>query len=311
MLATPADPDQGLPDDPATWAYEVKWDGMRILADIHEGAVHLFSRTERDVTIAFPELAGLARAHPDLLLDGEVVVLAEGVPSFAALAERFSVRDARKAAALAARAPASLIVFDALRMYGVDLMPRPWQERRDTLERLDAGGAWQLSPVHDDLPALTAAAREHGLEGVVAKRRTSRYRPGTRSPDWLKLPFKHLQACLVAGWRPETGDRNRIGALLLAVPRDDGSLAFAGRVGSGLAAGAAQTALRDLLTPLAVEVHPFADDVPREDARGTHWVRPEVVVEVRYLGRTEDGRLRQPVYRGIRTDLDPGDLRIE
>ena len=312
MLATPADPDLGLPEDGATWAYEVKWDGMRVLADLQESHVRLNSRTERDVTVAFPELAELGSAHPDLLLDGEIVVLAAGVPSFAALAERFHVRDARKAAALAAKAPATLIAFDCLRMYGVDLMPRPWTERRQALERLDPKGhAWQLSPTHDDLPALLAAAREHNLEGVVGKRRDSRYRPGVRSADWLKLPFRTNQACLVGGWRPETGDRNRIGALLLGIPADDGSLRFAGRVGSGLAAAVAQVDLTRLLQPLAAEKNPFTDEVPREDARGAVWVRPEVVVEVRYLLRTGAGRLRQPVFRGIRPDLKPTDVQQE
>lgn len=312
MLATPADPDRGLPDDGAAWSYEVKWDGMRVLADLRDSRVRLHSRTERDVTVAFPELAELGSAHPDLLLDGEIVVLAAGVPSFAGLAERFHVRDARKAAALAAKAPATMIAFDCLRMYGVDLTPRSWQERRAALERLEPNGrSWQLSPVHADLPALIAAAREHHLEGVVAKRRDSRYRPGVRSPDWLKLPFRTNQACLVGGWRPETGDNRRIGALLLGVPADDGALRFAGRVGSGLVSAVAQTDLTRLLEPLTMPRSPFADDVPREDARGATWVRPEVVVEVRYLARTHDGRLRQPVFRGIRPDLRPTDVHQE
>jgi bifunctional non-homologous end joining protein LigD len=312
MLATPADPDRGLPDDGATWAYEVKWDGMRVLVDINDGEVRLFSRTERDVTVAFPDLAPLGSAHPDVLLDGEIVVLASGIPSFATLAERFHVRDARKAAAMAAKAPATLIAFDALRMYGVDLMSRSWDERRAALERLEPSGrAWQLSPVHDDLPALLTAAREHGLEGVVAKRRSSRYRPGVRSPEWLKLAFKMNQACLIGGWRPETNDTRRIGSVLLGVPADDGSLRFAGRVGSGLMSASAQADLTRLLTPLAQADSPFDTEVPREDVRGTYWVQPKVVIEVRHLGRTDNGRLRQPVFRGIRTDLKPGDVREE
>jgi bifunctional non-homologous end joining protein LigD len=326
MLATAADSAKGLPADGTRWAYEVKWDGMRVLADIHDGAVQLHSRTERDITVSFPELAALGVAHPDVLLDGEIVVLADGIPSFAALADRIHVREPRRAAALAAQAPATLIAFDALRLYGVDLTGRPWQERRDALERLSpAGGPWQLSPVHADLPALLSATEEHGLEGVVAKRRTSLYRPGTRSSDWLKLAHRRTQACVIGGWRPETSDRNRIGALLLGIWVDDLAgadgeadaasaakrLRFAGRVGSGLAATGAQADLHRLLRPLKLARSPFDDTVPREDAVGATWVEPRIVVEVRHLGRTEGGRLRQPVFRGIRTDVDPEDVRDE
>jgi bifunctional non-homologous end joining protein LigD len=316
MLATAADPDRGLPTDGDRWAYEVKWDGMRVLADIREGQLHLYSRTERDITPSFPELATLGSAHPDVLLDGEIVVLSDGIPSFAALADRIHVREPRRAAALAVKAPATLIVFDALRLYGVDLTERPWQERREALERLGPSGAqWQLSPVHEDVEALVAATIEHGLEGVVAKRRTSRYHPGARSKDWIKLAHKHNQVCVVGGWRPETSDQYRIGALMLGIWEQgaDGEerLRFAGRVGSGLVAAGPQADLHRLLTPLAIERSPFDDVVPRIDAKGTTWVEPKVVVEVRHLGRTEGGRLRQPVFRGIRTDVDPEDVHDE
>jgi bifunctional non-homologous end joining protein LigD len=314
MLATAADPDRGLPDDGADWSYEVKWDGMRVLADLRDGRVTLHSRTERDITIAFPELAALGAAHPDVLLDGEIVVLADGVPSFRALADRMNVREARRAAALAATAPATLIAFDALRMSGVDLTSRSWQERREVLERLQPSGRlWQLSPVHDDLAPLLAATVEHGLEGVVAKRRSSVYRPGFRSPDWIKLAHKRSVSVLVGGWRPETSDAGRVGALLMGAwsqPLDGGEpqLTFAGRMGSGLAAARAQQDLHRLLAPLAVADCPFATAIPRIDAKGAHWVRPEIVIEVRHLGRNESGRLRQPVFRGIRADLDPADV---
>jgi bifunctional non-homologous end joining protein LigD len=323
MLATAADPVKGLPKDGTRWAYEVKWDGMRVLADIHDGEISLHSRTERDITVSFPELAVLAQAHPDVLLDGEIVVLADGVPSFAALADRIHIREPRRAAALAVKAPATLIAFDALRLYGVDLTSRPWQERRDALERLSPSG-WQLSPVHEDLAALLSATEEHGLEGVVAKRRTSTYRPGARSSDWVKLAHRRTQSAVVGGWRPEINDANRIGALLLGVWADgltgDGEadsgngfrrLRFAGRVGSGLTATGAQADLRRLLRSRKLSRSPFDDVIPREDAVGTTWVEPRIVVEVRHLGRTEAGRLRQPVFRGIRTDLDPDEIRDE
>lgn len=313
MLATAADPARGLPADGAQWAYEVKWDGIRVLADIHDGGLHLISRRGNEVTAAYPELAGLASAHPDALLDAEVVVLRGGVPSFEAIAERMHVRDRQRASALAAASPASLIVFDVLRLYGVDLTARPWSERREVLERLSASGsAWQLSPVYDDRDALLAATLEQHLEGVVAKRRASRYVPGARSPDWVKLAHRRTQTCMVGGWRPETSDERRIGALLIGVPvqtdADGAGLRFAGRVGSGLAAGAAQEQLMPLLEARHRPDSPFVTPVPREDALGTTWVEPTLLVEVRHLGHTEGGRLRQPVFLGVRSDLTPADL---
>lgn len=314
MLASPADPARGLPGDGAAWAYEVKWDGMRVLADITEGRVRLTSRTGNDVTAAFPELGALGLHHPDVLLDGEVVVLRGGVPSFAALADRMHVRDPVRSRALARSAPATFLVFDVLRLYGVDLTARPWQERREALERLGPSGlAWQLSPAYDDRDALIAATLEQGLEGVVAKRRASRYVPGTRSGDWVKLAHRRFASCLVGGWRPETNAGGRIGALLIGIweAGADGTrvLRYAGRVGSGLS-GDAEQALRGLLRSLELPGQPFAESLPRGDAVGAVWVRPRVVVDVRHKGRTEGGRLREPVFRGIRDDVDPATVTV-
>jgi bifunctional non-homologous end joining protein LigD len=329
MLAATADPRVGLPRDGARWAYEVKWDGMRVLADLRDGAVRLSSRAGNEVTTAWPELAAIGEVHPDVLLDGEVVVLRRGVPSFGALAERMHVRDRRRAAAYAASAPATFIAFDVLRLYGVDLTGRTWQERREVLERLPPSGrAWQLSPVYDDAEVLLAATLEQGLEGVVAKRRASRYAPGGRNGDWVKLPHHRVQACVVGGWRPETDDPRRIGSLLLGVWDLGGEpgaaaaggaaaggaaarrLRFVGKVGSGLAT-ASQVGVVAALAPHGRATSPFGTEVPRAEAAGAHWLEPRVVVEVRYLGRSEAGRLRQPVFRGLRTDLDPDEVAEE
>ncbi len=309
MLAIPADARHGISSDANAWAYEIKWDGMRVLADLRGSQVRMASRTGNDVTTAFPELAEVGPGHPDSLLDGEVVVLRHGLPSFAALADRMHVRDPRRARALAISSPASYMVFDLLRIYGVELMSRSWQERRDALERLALPRrGWQLSPVYDDRDALLTATREQGLEGVVAKRRGARYQPGVRSSDWVKLAHRRVQACVVGGWRPESNTSGRIGALLLGVWDADASgvevLRYAGRVGSGLA-GAAEPVLRELLEPLRADQQPFGMPLPRTDSSGAVWVRPEVVVEVRYKGRTEGGRLREPVFRGVRSDVDP------
>lgn len=191
MLAAAADSGRGLPDDGTTWAYEVKWDGLRALADLAGGCVRLSSGTGADITAAFPELAELGAQHPGVLLDGEVVVLRDGLPSHAALADRMRVSDPRPDRALVRTAPATFVVFDVLRLYGVELIARSWQERRNVLERLGVSGrAWQLSPVYDERDVLVAATLQQGLAGVVAKRRASRYVPGARTGDWLTLTHR-------------------------------------------------------------------------------------------------------------------------
>ncbi|WP_084796287.1 non-homologous end-joining DNA ligase [Pseudonocardia asaccharolytica] len=305
MLATPG----SLPSGPG-WVYEVKWDGMRVLADVADGRLRLHGRSGREVTDNFPELASLTWVAPDLLVDGEVVLLDGGVPSFAALAERIH----RPVSAARARARlVTFMAFDVLRLYGVWLFDRPLDERRATLERLDLSlvPAVGLSPLYSDGAALLAATAARGMEGIVAKRRDSPYRPGWRSPSWVKVSHRYTQSLLVGGWRPERGGAARIGALLLGVPGPDGGLRYAGRVGSGLAGGAVQRVLGALLSQLVVADPPFAVRPPRTDAAGARWCEPLIVVEVAHLGWTDGDRLRQPVLRGVRDDVEPGEVRRE
>jgi bifunctional non-homologous end joining protein LigD len=307
MLATPT---TSVPTGEG-WLHEVKWDGMRILADVHEGRLVLTSRNGNDVTASFPELEGLAGAYDDMLLDGEVVALDAGRPSFAALAERMHVQDRRKAERLAAIRPVTFMVFDLLRLFGQDLTSQPLSARRELLERLDLDGRhWQVPPVYTDGAELYRATLEQGLEGVVSKRASSPYLPGRRSAEWLKLPHRTTVSAVVGGWRPEkTNDAGRLGAVLLGLPTAEG-WRYAGRMGSGIA-GAAQRQLMELLEPLRVPESPFCDPVPAFDARGAVWVHPEVVVEARVLEVTRDGRLRQPAYLGVRTDLSPENLMAD
>ncbi len=306
MLAVTAD---HIPTGPQ-WAHEVKWDGMRLLADIHEGHLDLTSRAGNDATPSFPELAGLADTYDDLLLDGEVVALEHGRPSFTALAERMHVKDRRRAERLAAARPVTFMIFDLLRLFGTDLTAQPWSERRKLLESLDLSGpSWQVPPVYYDGQELFDATREQGLEGIVSKKRHSPYAVGRRSADWLKSPHHTTYSAVVGGWRPEkTNDAGRLGAVLLGMPAREGGWRFVGRMGSGLAGKAAVT-LMEALRPLTISASPFVDIVPAIDARGATWVEPKIVVEVRALELTTAGRLRQPAYLGIRTDLTPTDLQ--
>jgi bifunctional non-homologous end joining protein LigD len=295
-----------------SWTHEVKWDGIRLLADARPAApaVRLWTRNENDATIAWPELVDAAPGR-DLLVDGEVIALNEkGLPDFGVLQDRMHVRRAATAEAKARLLPATFMVFDLLRLDGRDLTGEHLSTRRERLEGLVAdgvvAGTWQVPPSYDDGAMLFDATLQQGLEGIVSKRLTSRYEAGARSPHWLKFPHRKRSSYVVGGWRPETGSVERLGSLLVGEPTARG-LVYRGRVGSGIA-GARGPALRDLLDPLARDDAAFVDEVPRLDAHGTHWVEPLVVIDVEALGLSPQQRLRQPSYRGVRPDLSPEDL---
>ena len=308
MLATRGD---HVPEG-SEWVHEVKWDGMRVLVEVGGGRLRIFSRNENDATVAFPELHGLVDVADDAVLDGEVVALGQGVPTFGALQDRLHVRDANRARRLAETKPVALLAFDLLRLHGQDLCDRPLSERRELLLGLGIeglpgwAGGWQVPPTYDDGVMLLEAAEQQGMEGIVSKRLSSRYRPGVRSREWLKFPIRPTGSYVVGGFRYEKGSQSRIGAVLAGEPAAAG-LRFRGRVGSGIA-GKAGLLLAELLEPLVVESSPFDEVLPRVDREGTVWVSPVLVVEVQSLGLTRDGRLRQPAYRGVRTDLTPADL---
>ena len=292
------------------WVHEVKWDGMRVLVDVRDGRRRLTSRNENDVTVSFPELHDLAGFEHDVLLDGEVVAFLDGIPRFGALADRMHVSQAARARTLAAKNPVTLLVFDLLRLDGEDLTGRPLSDRRDRLEEIGLVGAhWQVPAAYDDGLMLMRATEQQGLEGIVSKKRSSRYHPGRRSADWLKFPHRPTGSYVVGGWRRETDSETRLGAVLVGEPTADG-LSYRGRVGSGIAGKAGQRLL-DVLRPLQAEASPFFDEVPKVDATGTTWLVPEVVVEVASLGFTPAGRLRQPAFLGVRTDLTLADLAKE
>lgn len=311
MLATAGIP-PGIDGVPAgeEWVHEVKWDGIRLLGEYAAGRLRLTTRNENDATAGWPELAH--DPGRDLLVDGEVIALNDrGLPDFRVLGERMHVRDPRKVARFAAARPATYMVFDLLRLDGADLTGLSWTERRARLEALSQEGAlgsWQVPGVYDDGRLLHGATLAQGLEGIVSKRRTARYEAGVRSRAWLKFPHRFRGSYVVGGWRPQEGTADRLAALLVGEPTAQGLL-YRGRVGSGIT-GRHSAQLRDLLTERGSS--PFADEVPREDIRGTRWVEPLVVVEVEThgagTGLASGGRLRQPSYQGLRTDLSPQDL---
>lgn len=302
MLATP-----GTSVPPGEeWRHEVKWDGVRALANV-DGEVTLTSRNGNRITPAWPELTVPPVVGRDSLLDGEIIALNErGVPDFRVLADRMHVRKAATVARLAERVPATYMVFDLLRLDGEDLCGLPLHERRRRLLDLDLGrSGWQVPQEYDDGAMLRDATRAQGLEGIVSKRVDSTYRPGQRTPHWQKMAHRHRGSFVIGGWRPQTGTSDRLAALLVGEPTAEGLL-YRGRVGSGI--GAKQSRLlTELLAPLTRTATPFADEVPRIDATGTTWVEPVVVVDVDTHGLGY-ARLRQPSYQGVRTDLTPEDL---
>jgi bifunctional non-homologous end joining protein LigD len=293
MLATAA---EILPRG-SDWTYEFKWDGVRALAEVSASAVRLSSRAGNEITAAYPELAGLARG--DALVDGEIVAFVDGRPSFGALQERMHVRAKADARRLAERLPVTYMAFDLLRVDGADLTGLPLRERRARLEEWAPAHGVTVSPSFDDGPATEAVARQSGLEGVMAKRLDSHYRPGLRTRDWLKLRFLSTGDFAVVGWEESRDHPGALSSLVLATMTADGPV-FAGKVGSGLTgrtAIALQKRLHEQRDCPLPEVPPVSPG-----GRTVHWVVPEVVVEVKYTLVTTDGRLRQPVFLRVRDD---------
>ena len=276
--------------DPA-WIFERKLDGVRCIAHRDDTVVRLLSRTDRDMSAQYSEVAEALRADPcpDFVVDGEVVALdSRGITSFSRLQRRGKERVA-----------IYLYVFDLLRLEGSDLRDLPLRERKRQLrEALRFEDPIRFTPHRNEVgEQLYEEACRKGLEGVIAKRADSPYR-ATRSRDWLKLKCNAEQELVIGGFTAPQGSRTDFGALLVGHFEGD-TLLYAGKVGTGfdrstLAELGAQ--LRDLES----EDNPFADVHPIP--RGTHWVEPQLVAQIGFTEWTRDGRLRHPRYLGLRDD---------
>jgi len=281
------------------WAFEAKWDGYRLLVEADHGKVRLRSRSGRDITKEFPQLDSLADELTDhhVVLDGEVVALdASGVPSFSEMQNR------ARATRIEFRA------FDLLYLDGRSLLRATYRDRRKLLETLASGGGLN---VPDLLPGDGAEALDHSRkqrwEGVIAKKRDSSYQPGRRSASWVKDKYWNTQEVVIGGWRAGEGGRTSgIGSLLMGVPAADG-LRFVGRVGTGFTERDLAK-LKKTLAPLHTDESPFDARLSTQDAKGVTFVKPTLVGEVRYSEWTSDGRLRQPSWRGLRPDKEPGEV---
>jgi len=284
------------------YAFEGKFDGYRLLVEIDNGRLVLHSRNSIDVTDQYPQLQPLATALADhqVILDGEVVALdASGVPNFSQMQNR----------ARATRI--EFWAFDILALDGHSLLQMKYRDRRRLLETFAAGTDLVVPALLDgDGPQALASSRKHKWEGVVAKKWDSTYQPGRRSAAWIKDKNWNTQEVVIGGWRAGEGGRSSgIGALLCGIP-DAGGLRFIGRVGTGFTEKDLAK-LKALLAPLHTGESPFHPALPRPEARGVTYVRPEIVGEVRYGEMTSDGRLRHASWRGLRPDRAPSEVVVE
>jgi bifunctional non-homologous end joining protein LigD len=294
MLATLVD----APFHRPGWIWEEKYDGIRLIALKEGGRVRLLTRNDKDRTADFPAAAEAVASlpAPTLVLDGEVVVFdAEGVSRFGLLQRR----------AEGASAPI-YVVFDCLHARGRNLMPLPFVERREVLQtEVRETPALRLARrLADDGLRAFAEARRRGLEGVIGKDPAAPYLPGVRSPAWCKVKVRAEDEFVIGGFSAPRGGRRHLGALVVGA-WDGPVLRHAGKVGTGFT----EAMLLDLhrrLWPLRRADSPFVD-APRE--RDVTWTQPRLVAQLGFTERTGDGKLRHPVFLGLRDDKRPEDVR--
>jgi bifunctional non-homologous end joining protein LigD len=293
------------------WLWEPKLDGIRVLAFLHEGKVELRSRRGNDITRQYPALCEALRQLPGqpLVIDGEICALDEaGVPRFQLLQERMNLTRGAEIEAMESRRPVVLFVFDLLYFEGWDLRPAPLRDRKALLEariRFDDTIRF-VTHVEGHGGAMLQGATSLGFEGVVGKRADSRYESGVRSRSWVKVKSVSQQEFVVGGYTPgEGGRRSTFGALAVGY-YDDGKLRYAGNVGSGFKDRDLNLVLNQL-REIETEKSPFDERVEGK----VFWTQPRLVAEVKYAEWTHDNRLRAPVFLGLRSDIDPKQVRRE
>jgi bifunctional non-homologous end joining protein LigD len=297
------------PFDNPDWLFEVKWDGYRVVSFLRDGKVRLVSRNQNDLTGQYPELQEmplLLRAH-DAVIDGEVVALdEEGRPSFSLMQQRTGLRGGGKRGPRRTELPIVYYVFDLLYLDGYDLRRVSLEERKQILETIVVPGKLVRYSDHyaGKGTALFEVARQKGLEGIVAKRRTSCYEE-RRSSEWLKIKITHTVDCVIGGYTDPEGSREYFGSLVLGLYDDRQRLTHVGNAGTGFN----QARLREIWTLLQKRTtnrSPFDGPV---DARHTHWVKPQLVAEIKYTEWTHETaeggvKLRAPVFIALRSDKD-------
>ena len=299
-----------LPADEESYGWELKWDGLRAIAYVSAHTVRLVSRNDKDMAASYPELGVLAeRVSAPVILDGEIVALRSGRPDFGLLQSRMHVQQPDDT--LLRRAPVQFYVFDLLHQGEDSLLGLPYTQRRKRLEALGLDSAPVRTPPwhRGGAAAVLAESIAKGLEGVVGKPLDSTYHPGQRR-DWIKVKNVKQQEVIICGWKPGEGRRaDTIGSLLVGI-YDGDQLRYAGHVGTGFT----QDMLTDLMEQLGSlgrAESPFGTKIPAQQARGARWVEPRLVGEVAFAEWTTDGILRQPSWRGLRIDKEPGEVHRE
>jgi bifunctional non-homologous end joining protein LigD len=307
-----------LPRKDEDWAFEVKWDGVRALTYWRPGRLRIESRNLNDITTRYPELRALGRelGAREAILDGEILAFDEhGIPSFERLQRRMHVSGESAVRRLMGETPITYAIFDLLHLDGRDTTELPYRERRELLEQLHLDGpAWRTSTAHvgGGRDFLRATA-EHGLEGIIAKRLDSPYRPGQRSPHWLKIKNVNRQELVIGGWLPGKGRRSgSLGALLMGYYEGEGEkreLRYAGRVGTGFDDDELLRLHREL-AKRARRSSPFAKrgTQPPRDAR---FVKPQLVAEIEFSHWTKARILRHSSYKGLRSDKPAAEVQLE
>jgi len=300
------------------WTFEPKYDGIRVLAFATPTEVKLMTRNGKDKAQQFPEIVAslkklAAQTKRSLVLDGEIVALIDGEPArFQELQGRMHVKESHMIARHSTSAPAALILFDILADGEDDVLIRePWSGRRARLvKRVGKRVSPQVRVTESsegDGKKMLAKARRQGWEGIIAKRIDSRYEPGNRSRNWLKLKIEFRQEFVIGGYTEPRNSREHIGALLLGY-FDKDRFIYVGHTGGGFT----QKGLGEMyrrLEPLERKTSPF-EETPKTNEKA-HWVKPEVVVEVKFNEWTADRRLRQPIFLGVRDDKGPKEVGLE
>jgi DNA ligase D-like protein (predicted ligase)/DNA ligase D-like protein (predicted 3'-phosphoesterase) len=304
MLARVAD----KPFSDKDWIFEIKWDGFRAIAYINE-EFSLRSRNNKDLKSNFPELEDIKQQARDVVLDGEILIFNEGKVDFQALLERSRTASPRDMEFQSKRLPAIYVVFDIMEKEGKPLIDLPLTERKKILKETVKEGAHILLAdfVDERGEAYYKAILDKGLEGVMAKKKDSRYEPGIRSGNWLKIKKLRSCDCVIFGYTKGTGARkSTFGALLLGLYNDEGKPVYIGKVGTGFSQDMLK-ALSDAFQKLETDAAPFEADVIGE----VRWLKPELVCEVGYQVVTKDGRLRMPRLLQLRSDKSPKECTID
>jgi bifunctional non-homologous end joining protein LigD len=315
MLATLVDD----PFDDQQWLYEIKWDGYRAICFIKDGSARLVSRNQNDLTGEFPEIARATEKLPieTAILDGEIVALDEqGRSSFSLMQQRTGMTHPGKARKKDFTVPIVYYVFDLLYLNGYNLMRVPLEERKELLSHVVPRGAGLLR-YSDHHPgegtALFQVARDKGLEGIVAKLRSGPY-VQKRSREWLKIKITRRQECVICGYTEPRGSREYFGSLIFGLYDKDGKLVHVGQAGTGFT-HSSQAAMWKRLEPLETDVNPFGKKID-SGGRRAHWVKPELVAEIKFGEWTHEGesgeiKMRTPVFEGLRVDKKPRECIFE